>query len=67
MVAATETSTLLLISVTEIAEVLLPVDPDTTAVCLLDAETEAVVDSVDAATATVVVCVAPKNQDVATG
>lgn len=46
---------------------LLPVDPDTTAVCLLDAETEAVVDSVDAETATVVVCVAPKNQDVAIG
>ena len=58
---------MLLTSVTEIAEVLLPVDPDTTAVCLLDAETEAVADSVDAATVTVVVCVAPKNQELATG
>ena len=58
---------MLLTSVTEIAEVLSPVDPDTTAVCLLDAETEAVADSVDVAIATVVVCVAPKNQELATG
>ena len=46
---------------------LLPVDPDTTAVCLLDAETEATDEAVEAETETVSACSAPKNQDVATG
>ena len=58
---------LLFTSVTEIAEVLLPVELETLAVDALDADTEATEESVEAETETATACSAPKNQDVATG
>ena len=67
MDAATETSTLLFTSVTEITEVLLPVELETLADCLLAAAILAVAGSVDEETSTEVACPSPKNQEVATG
>ena len=49
------------------AEVLLPVEPETLADCLLDAAILAVAGSVDEETTTEVACSSPKNQEVATG
>ena len=46
---------------------LLPVEPETLADCLLDAAILAVAGSVDEETTTEVACSSPKNQEVATG